>query len=81
MNDHLTAREFDQFRIDDREWKQKQDDRMDAFFSTLSSQDKRIATIESASSKATAVSNKWIVGVSALVTAIVNGIIASFASK
>jgi hypothetical protein len=54
---------------------------MDAFFSTLSSQDKRIATIESASSKATAVSNKWIVGVSALVTAIVNGIIASFASK
>jgi hypothetical protein len=81
MNDHLTSREFDQFRIDDREWKRQMDERMDTFFTTLGSQDRRLSTIESASIKATATSNKMIVGISTIVTAIVNGIIASFASK
>lgn len=81
MNDHLTAREFDQFRIDDREWKRQMDERMDTFFSTLGSQDKRIATIESTNAKSVAMSNKMTVGISAVVTAIINGIIASFGGK
>lgn len=78
MSDHLTTREFDQFRTDDREWKQKQDDRLDTFFSTLAAQDKRIGTLESASSKTAATNTKIIAGVSAIVTAVINGIIASF---
>lgn len=78
MNDHLTAREFDQFRIDDREWKKQMDERMDVFFATLGSQDKRLSAVESASAKAVATSNKMVVGISAIVTAVVNGIIASF---
>lgn len=78
MNEHLTAREFDQFRIDDREWKIQMDGRMDVLLTTLSSQDKRLSAVESHSAKASVTSNKMIVGISTIVTAVVNAIIASF---
>lgn len=78
MSEYLTPREFDQFRIDDREWKLQMNDRMDVLLATLSSQDKRLLAIESSNGKTAAASNKMVIGISTIVTAIINGIIASF---
>lgn len=80
MNEHLTAREFDQFRIDDREWKQQMDARLDTFMTTLGSQDKRLTAVETSIAKTTATTVKINAGIVAVVTAIVNGIIASFSA-
>ena len=82
MNDpYLTTREFDQFRADDREWKRQVDDRLDEVIrklSPLGPQGVRITSLEASNSGATVASSKLIIGISAIVSAIINGIIASF---
>jgi hypothetical protein len=72
--DHLTTREFDQFRTDDRDWKRQMDERLDVFMETFTQQDKRLTSVEGKYNHQQANASKLSAIVSAVVSAVMHGI-------